>query len=132
MNAYFYISILENELDQSLEYWKKEIKSVFFQQNNNFKHTSKKTKNWLKGHGFTTIVWPPQFPDLNFIQYLWNHIKRKLEEYENKSRKVEELYEKIQKKQKNDRKKVYQNLISSMPRKVKAILKTKRDYTKYQ
>ena len=132
MNADLYVSILEDELQQSLKYQEKEIENVVFQQDNDSKHTSKKTKNWLKNHGFRTVVWPPQSPDLNPIEYLWSHVKRKLGEYETKPKGVGELWKRLQKEQENIGKEVCQNLISSMPRRIEAVLKAKGGYTKYQ
>ena len=45
MDAELYVSILEDELMQSLAFWKKKVKDVVFQQDNDPKHTSKKAKN---------------------------------------------------------------------------------------
>ncbi|KAF9474642.1 hypothetical protein BDN70DRAFT_774347, partial [Pholiota conissans] len=42
MDADLYVSILEDELQQSLEYYNKKPEDVIFQQDNNPKHKSKK------------------------------------------------------------------------------------------
>ncbi len=54
-------------------------------------------KAWLKDHGCEVMVWPPQSPDLNPIEHLWNHLKRKLGEYEEPPREIQELWERVQK-----------------------------------
>src|SRR5260221_6699059 len=114
MDADLYVSILEDELQESLNYWGKNPQGVVFQQDNEPKHTSKKAKAWLKDHGFEVMVWPPQSPDLNPIEHLWNHLKRKLGEYEEPPRGIQEG----------------RKLIESMPRRVEAVVKAKGGHTK--
>ena len=76
------------------------------------------------------LLWPAQSPDLNPIEHLWNHLKRKLAEYEvtpprNFGReRVQEEWGKI-------KPEVCPGLIESMPRRVEAIIKAKGGYTKY-
>ena len=70
MDATLYVFILEDELQLSLQHWGKKIEEEVFQQDNDPKHTSQKAKNWSNDHSFEVMVWPPQSPDLNPIEYL--------------------------------------------------------------
>ena len=131
MDAELYVSILEDELMQSLAFWKKKVKDVVFQQDNDPKHTSKKAKNWLEDHHFRVMVWPAQSPDLNPIEHLWVHIKRRLQEYEEPPKGILELWERVEKEWEAIPAELVQNLIESMRRHVEAVYKAHVGYTKY-
>ena len=131
MDGDLYIQILEDELMLSIKHLGKTPSQVIFQQDNDPKHTCKKARDWFKNHQINVMPWPAQSPDLNPIECLWQHLKRKLGEYEKAPSGVLELWERVEKEWNAIRKEVCQNLIESMPRRIEAVLKAKGGYTKY-
>jgi len=131
MDADLYCQILEDELQGTLNYFNKSSDDVIFQQDNDPKHTSRKAQTWFEDHGFSVMKWPAQSPDLNPIEHLWHHIKRKLGEYEEPPSGIHELWDRVETEWEKIEPRVCQNLIESMPRRVEVVFKAKGGYTKY-
>ena len=77
------------------------------------------------------LTWPAQSPDLNPIEHLWAHLKRKLQGYETAPKGILEFWERVQVEWEKIESSVCQELVESMPRRVEAVLKAKGGYTKY-
>ncbi len=131
MDQHLYKSILEDELMQTIDYYDLDSTKVIFQHDNDPKHTAKSVKEWLKDQEFQTMTWPAQSPDLNPIEHLWSHVKRKLNQFESPPKGINELWERVQQVWNEIDKETCSNLIRSMPSRIEAVLKAKGKWTKY-
>jgi hypothetical protein len=88
-------------------------------------------KKWFEDHEVELLDWPAQSPDLNPIEHLWHILKMHLQQYENPPKGIQELWERVQEEWEKIPKEECVNLINSMPRRIKAVLKAKGGHTKY-
>ena len=131
MNAELYCSILEDELEQTMEWYGLEREKIIFQHDNDPKHTTKMTQEYLKKSNLQILEWPAQLPDLNPIEHLWHLLKRRLSKYEKMPSGILKLSDRVEVEWNNISKEECMHLIESMPRRVAAVLKARGGYTKY-
>ena len=104
--------------------------SFIFQQDNDPKHTSRQCKGYLtkkESDGvLRQMTWPPQSPDLNPIEMVWDEMDRRVKAKGPTS--AQHLWELLQDCWKTISGDDLRNLTEKMPRACKAVIKAKGDY----
>lgn len=131
MDQHLYKSILEENLPKTMNWYKINVQKVIFQQDNDPKHKAKMVQEWLNTQPFEVLEWPAQSPDLNPIEHLWAHLKRRLNEYGEPPSGMVELWERVEIEWEKITKEICIKLIESMPKRIDAVLKAKGRWTKY-
>ncbi len=128
VNAAIYQEILEHFMLPSADKLYGDADFIF-QQDLAPAHTAKGTKSWFNDHGVTVLDWPANSPDLNPIENLWGIVKRKMRDTrpnnaDDLKATVKETWASIPPQQ-------CHKLITSMPRRIEAVIKAKGAPTKY-
>lgn len=128
MNKEVYLNILKSNLLQSAE--KLGIADRFyFQQDNDPKHTAGIVKMWIIYNTPHVLQTPPQSPDHNPIEHLWDYLEKQIRKVEirNKSDLKAALVQEWEKISPE----LTRKLVHSMPDRLKATIKLKGNPTKY-
>ncbi len=89
-------------------------------------HTAKSTKSWLNDHGVGVLDWPANSPNPNPIENLWGIVKRKM-----RNKKCRWAEGHCQRNLGFIPPQQCHKLITSMPRRIEAVIKAKEALTKY-
>jgi hypothetical protein len=124
LNGAKYREILDENLLQSTQ----DLRLFTFQQDNDPKHTAKKTQEWLWDKSLNVLAWPSQSLDLNPIEHFWRDLKKAVQRSPSNLTELERLcreeWEKLPK---------YRcaKLVASYPRRLEAVIDAKGASTKY-
>lgn len=128
MNQYIYIDLLKNNLLQSAE--KMGLSGNFvFQQDNDPKHSSVNAKLWILYNTPKYEKTPPQSPDLNPIEHLWEELDRRIRARSISN--ITDLRKALAEEWVNITPNVTKNLVDSMPKRLRAVMESKGYPTKY-
>jgi transposase len=102
-------------------------RSQLFMQDNAGIHTSHAVRAFILRHPINTIVWPPYSPDLNPIEHLWCHLKKRIfkhypqyNNYSSAEEEWEEFCEALKECWRSIPGKLIKSLIMSMPHRLQA------------
>ena len=129
MKANQYCDVLENHL---LPFWNRLDQGSLFIQDGAPIHRAKLTKKWLEDNKISSIDWPAQSPDLNPIENIWQQLKSALEKRVPRAKTKAELLIALQEEwAKLGEKNTLDNLIKSMPKRVRLVIHSNGMPTKY-
>ncbi|GFU73882.1 transposase domain containing protein [Trichonephila clavipes] len=77
------------------------------------------------------MSWPPNFPDLNQIEHIWEVMGQQLRVQRPPIHNISDLRERCLNIWYNVSPAIYQGLVASMPRRVEAVLRAKGGSTRY-
>lgn len=128
MDQHVYLNILKENLKESARKLGV-LNNYYFQQDNDPKHTAQKVRMWLIYNTPHLLATPPQSPDLNPIEHLWDVLEKKIRA--NVIRNKTQLKEVLIKEWQNIGQTCTENLVNSMQNRLKAVIKLKGYPTKY-
>jgi transposase len=127
MDSDKYVNILANHFIP----WVSNYPNSIFQQDGASCHTSSYTVWWMSSHAVPILDWVAQSPDLNPIENLWNHLDRQVRKRRPLPKSKQELISAVQEEWGKITIETIHDLILSLPRRIKAVIKAKGGHTKY-
>lgn len=128
MDRFGYLTVLKNNLKASAQ--KLGIERDFlFVQDNDPKHSSKLVKEWLLYNVKSSLPHPPQSPDLNPIENLWDFLERNVRKHEITSK--EQLKRIITEEWAKIPQNFTEKLAHSMKKRLQDVIAAKGHHTKY-
>ncbi len=105
----------------------------YFQKDNAPFHKAQIISDWFLEHDneFTLLRCPPQSPDLNPIEHLWDVVEREIHILDVQPTNLQQLCDAIMSIWTKISEECFQHLFESMPWRIKAVLKAKEGPTRH-
>lgn len=134
LTAADYVDILEDVLLPTVRalFADEDELHVYLCQDNSPIHTARVVRDWFVRHPEVTFLdWPPRSPDLNPIEHVWAHMSKRWNGYDGRNQR--ELFDGVKVIWENLRAQpnVPQELVESMPRRLRKVIEAEGGYTKY-
>lgn len=94
-------------------------------------HRAPEVNSFFADNFVARISWPPQSPDLDLIEHVWNYLKRQIRARRVDSSNIQEFQETIVEEWNKIPDEVIRNVIESIPSRVEAIIRTNGGPTQY-
>jgi hypothetical protein len=130
MNAQLYTQILNDEFLGTLRDLGINKKDIYFQQDNDPKHTSRLATDWFNKKRVDKLEWPPNSPDMNIIEHAWEYLERRVRSRTPLPRKLGDLWEALVEEWGNIEDDYITKLYESMPDRIQALLEAKGAHTR--
>ena len=131
MDAALYSEILRDELARTIDYYHLDRTKVWFQADNDPKHTSNLAQSTLQEMKIKVMEWPAQSPDLNPMEHYWQFIQRKLNEFNKVVATKDQLWSQIESIVNENNVNLCKKLIATMPERVNDVIKAGGGYTRW-
>lgn len=131
MDAQQYHGFIKGPLEDTRRWYELEKSQIIFQHDNDPKHTARSTVQLLLEEGWQVMEWPSQSPDLNPIENLWAHVKKRLQMDSDQPSNLEDLWLKFERIWNEVDSELCKKLVHSMPDRIRSVIKARGGHTKY-
>lgn len=125
INSEKYCNLLQEHF---LPFWKtfRKKKDILFMEDNAPIHVSRFSQDWKTKQKIKTMDWPPQSPDLNPIENVWQQLKLAVEARTPREKNIEQLMFALNEEWiKLGEKDILKKLVKSMPKRVQEVIHVK-------
>ncbi len=131
MDAELYSQILRDELMRTIKFYKLDRAKLYFQADNDPKHTSNLAKSTLEELKLRVMEWPAQSPDLNPMEHYWQFVDSQLKKFKEVVATKEELWKRLEGILNENNQALCKKLIATMPQRINDVIKAKGGYTRW-
>lgn len=129
MNAEFY---LENIIQDHVMPFAPFIGDTFLLMHDNARpHIARTVSDYLNEINMQIVEWPPRSPDLNPIEHLWDVLKKLIRRHVPAPISLQQLERVVLLEWENIPQTTIQNLITSLPRRMQAVIRARGGNTRY-